>query len=276
MTKLIKKIRRKLKDTSLREILYLFLLRFYYKFFKYNSCSVLDTDWKFLIVLDACRYDMFKEINHLKGILKPVLSKGSTTQEWIKKNFNNKKANKVIYVSSNPYISNLKLKEYFGKNPFKKVIDVWDFGWDEKKQTVLPNIVVKECKKAIKQYPNVERFIFHFMQPHYPFLGTEKKQIGWKNSREKISKGKIMDQGYNVWEKLKKGLIKKEEVLRDYKENLQIVLKEIEKFVYPLPGKVIITADHGNALGEKRVYGHPSGIYMKELVEVPWFEVKDK
>mgnify|MGYP006926912527 CR=1 FL=1 len=43
-----------------------------------------------------------------------------------------------------------------------------------------------------------------------------------------------------------------------------------------LEGLTVVTADHGNALGEFakpfpiRVYGHPLGILIPALVNVPW------
>jgi len=43
-----------------------------------------------------------------------------------------------------------------------------------------------------------------------------------------------------------------------------------------LGGKTIVTADHGNMVGERafpipfREWGHPRGVYTPELVDVPW------
>lgn len=43
-----------------------------------------------------------------------------------------------------------------------------------------------------------------------------------------------------------------------------------------LDGKTVVTADHGELLGERsfplpyREYGHPKGTYTEKLVKVPW------
>jgi hypothetical protein len=43
-----------------------------------------------------------------------------------------------------------------------------------------------------------------------------------------------------------------------------------------LDGKTVVTADHGNMVGERafplpiREWGHPRGLYTDELVDVPW------
>ena len=46
-------------------------------------------------------------------------------------------------------------------------------------------------------------------------------------------------------------------------------------------GKIIITADHGEAwdeflLGLIKIYEHPSKTYTKSLTEIPWIEVIEK
>lgn len=66
------------------------------------------------------------------------------------------------------------------------------------------------------------------------------------------------------------------EVLRAYRENLTLVLSEVETLLEELTGKVVVTADHGELLGEpespvpNRRYGHPRGVYVEKLVKVPW------
>lgn len=69
-------------------------------------------------------------------------------------------------------------------------------------------------------------------------------------------------------------------VLRDaYASNLQLVLSEAARLLDQLVGKTVITSDHGELLGERllpcplRQYQHPGGIYVEELVKVPWLIV---
>jgi hypothetical protein len=46
--------------------------------------------------------------------------------------------------------------------------------------------------------------------------------------------------------------------------------------MFELPGKSVVTSDHGQLIGERgfpvpfKEYGHPNGIYSEELVKVPW------
>ena len=61
-----------------------------------------------------------------------------------------------------------------------------------------------------------------------------------------------------------------------YRENLELVLPHVERLLDTIPGKTVVTSDHGNMIGESsfpvpvREYGHPDGIYTPELVTVPW------
>ena len=61
-----------------------------------------------------------------------------------------------------------------------------------------------------------------------------------------------------------------------YRENLDRVMAEMEHLLDELDGRTVVTADHGELLGERssplpyREYGHPWGTYMEKLVKVPW------
>jgi len=59
-----------------------------------------------------------------------------------------------------------------------------------------------------------------------------------------------------------------------YRENLEIVLSHVAELCNELPGKILITSDHGELLGEGGLYSHPCGCRHPLLVEVPYFEVK--
>ncbi|KXA91778.1 hypothetical protein AKJ64_04505 [candidate division MSBL1 archaeon SCGC-AAA259E17] len=66
------------------------------------------------------------------------------------------------------------------------------------------------------------------------------------------------------------------EVLRRaYKKNLQMALKTITKLMPILTGKTVITADHGELLGEENLFGHFHRLRSQNpyLREIPWFEV---
>lgn len=62
--------------------------------------------------------------------------------------------------------------------------------------------------------------------------------------------------------------------LRDaYRQNLRAVLKETAALVAGLSGRIVVTSDHGELLGERFCYGHPTGSNNPILYIVPWLVV---
>ena len=41
-----------------------------------------------------------------------------------------------------------------------------------------------------------------------------------------------------------------------------------------LPPRTVITADHGEAFGECGIFGHPPGLLLPELIEVPYLTIE--
>lgn len=233
------------------------------KFLK-DGKRVLKEEWDYLIVLDACRYDLFKEVNHLPGKLEEAYSVGSHTVEWLKNNFAGKKADDIVYISGNPQVSPPKLKEWTGSsNPFHHLENVWDWGWDSNLKTVKPSKVIDAALKLKNKYPD-KRMIIHFLQPHAPFIGKEKFEM----SKKEVKIFNSCD-----WRPLLNSENTIDDIWRAYKSNLEFVLEEVEKLVSKLEGRVVITADHGEMFGEYGVYGHIPGFYSKVLIRVPWFFV---
>ena len=74
-----------------------------------------------------------------------------------------------------------------------------------------------------------------------------------------------------IWrEKGKQGFI------RSYEENLKIVMTYTKQLIVHLPpGRVVITADHGELLGEGNFFGHSKHIPRCSIIlDVPWLEIK--
>jgi len=232
------------------------ILSILYKHKKNQGLYIMEQEWDNLIILDACRYDIFeKYVDHLgiKGELRKVISRGSSTTEFLKENFSGKKFMDTIYVTANPYVSIML------KGVFYKVIDVWRDYWDYELGTVPPEPVTKVALEIKALYPE-KRLIVHYMQPHSPFIG------------EYRVKGSFVEVALKHGRKV---------VMMSYESNLRLVLPYIRYLLNKLDGVTVVTSDHGNACGEKAlgifpIYGHPTGVYIPALVEVPWFVIKSK
>jgi arylsulfatase A-like enzyme len=53
---------------------------------------------------------------------------------------------------------------------------------------------------------------------------------------------------------------------------MRIVLTHVAKLVDHLQGKIVVTSDHGELLGEKNEYYHRPHHYISYLIDVPYLE----
>jgi len=244
---------------------------------QHRTQRLLDKDWDNLIILDACRYDMFSQVNNMEGELTALYSKGSSTAQFLVENFLDKKCHDTVYVTGNPLVS------YYLHHEFFKVISVWENGWHEKFGTVLPDTMVDYSKRAHQTYPH-KRLILHFMQPHYPFIDHKTREIIGVHdgiySRD-LMLGKEVRHTQTVWHLYKKGKLNKRTVWWAYCVNLRIVLESVRQLLKDLQGKTVITSDHGNLFAEwlwplpLKEYGHFGGLYKKSIIKVPWFVIQN-
>jgi len=225
-----------------------------YNRLRYPGVRVLDEKWDYLIVLDACRYDVFKKVNTIRGKLKKRFSLGTHTADWTINNFKGRKVDDIVYISGTPQISEVILKNRIGvPNPFFHLEKVWDWGWDDNLGTVHPK-KVNEAVLKLKDIYKGKRTIIHYLQPHNPFIGKP------------MLKGKWFDEVNKT--------ITIEEVKNAYIGNLKLVLDYVSKIINKLNGKIVITADHGEAFGEYGIYSHHPKLYIKPLMEIPWLEIE--
>jgi len=235
---------------------------------------IMQEDWDNLLILDACRYDMFADHIELDGTLESRISLGSSSEEFLERNFASATHHDTVYVNANPYIPRLDLDE----GTFHAVIDCIN-EWDQELETIRPETVADAARKAHEEFHN-KRLIAHFMQPHYPFIGEAGKNLRGSG----LSLEADDEQETIIWEYLESDSTEASlnKVREAYRENLDIVLSEVKSLLNDLGGKTVITSDHGNLLGERlspvpsrRKYGHPYGVHMEELMKVPWFIVEN-
>lgn len=156
-----------------------------------NGNSIFDEDWDNLIILDACRYDAFYEILKrgrikIKGRLEYRISKGSDTSQFLLKNFIKERYDDIIYITANPLVSIIL------KNRVYKIIPVWRFGWDEEYKTVHPKTLYYYTLKTYDKYKYLgKRFIIHFIQPHYPYIGYNNIDTGQRLLEGQIGRAHV-------------------------------------------------------------------------------------
>jgi hypothetical protein len=237
-----------------------------------DGVNFFEEDWDNLLILDACRYDNFatvaREIN-LPGHLEARQSRGACTMEFLRANVDGADLSDTVYVSG----TTMMYRESVFKNQlsvnFHDVVDVWQNHIDVGEWGIKPGTMAKKTRKVASEYPN-KRLVAHFIQPHIPFVGS----TGEKYAEELQN---------TVWKDCFDGSIEVSDnvIRRAYAENVKIVMEKVTELLDDLDGKTVVTADHGQYLGERcspvpiKEYGHPNGIYTDPLVKVPWHVYED-
>ena len=249
----------------------------YYRLLSPNTDPLVEQDWDNVLLLDACRYDLFEDVlseHPIHGSLEKRRSLGSATPEYIRKNFQGNQFHNTVYVTANPYV-NTKLPD----DTFHHVVPVWQDQWDDELKTVPPEAMRDAALQAAERFPN-KRMIVHFNQPHVPFIGDIRLD-GRKVSaiREEALGNERPDPRDRIptpFDQLAAGERSHEEVYNAYRSNLVRAVPVVNKLLESLNGLTAVTADHGNAFGERarpfpiKVFGHPMGILIPALTEVPW------
>jgi len=191
---------------------------------------------------------------------------------------------------------------------FGQIIDVWK-DVDDKFNTTMPEKVVE----AVINKPSLKGKVIHFIQPHLPFIHPESKfNIEWSAKNEIHEKEGYRQKGVGrkiyvkighiifgtlpnlifrdpikVW-KFREPFVPSysisnyEQIYRNrqldrvhefYRYSLEETLKSVSKLLPSLNGKTIITADHGECLGEYNIWGHRNFNHNPVLTTVPWIEI---
>lgn len=238
-----------------------------------DGIDIFAEDWDNLLVLDACRYDMFERYSELPGRLEHRSARGSATTEFLKANFAERDLRDTVYVTANPQL--YRNREAIDTD-LHAVVDVWrEEGWNEEYGTVLPETVTEYAMRAAREYPN-KRLVIHYIQPHYPFIGSDTEFD--KHHLAATDAGGEEGEAENVWGQLMTGTLDADtaDIWQSYVANLKRALPHVERSMRELGGRTVVTADHGNMVGERsfpipiREWGHPRGTYTEYLVRVPW------
>jgi hypothetical protein len=248
--------------------------RLYYTNFRtweYNrdAPNIFGEDWDNLLILDACRYDAFEQSLEettltLPGELDVAYSRGASTREFLGGNLRDIDLSDTVYVTGTTMLyRNTVVTSKFEHN-LHDIVDVWEDAIEIEEWGVRPERMAEAARRANERYPD-KRLVVHFIQPHIPFIGDfGQQQFGsiegsiWRKQR----RGELNATDDNLWQA--------------YMENLHTVLPIARDLLVELPGKNVITADHGQLIGDRgfpvpiKDYGHPNGIYADELVKVPW------
>jgi len=224
--------------------------------------SVYEREWDTLVVLDACRGDLFHTVApefDLFDEISTTWSVGSSSSEWLENTFNGAtEAAQTVMVTGNTWSD-----RYLNAGAFAAFDEVWKYAWDEDINTVPPSAVTDRAIAHARDGDH-DRLVVHYMQPHHPFIPDPITGDGG------MARTGSHSSESNPWIMLRRGERQVTDVWEAYEANLRYVLPEVETLVENLDGKIAVTADHGNLFGEWGLYGHPMETPVPALLRVPW------
>ncbi|WP_137287512.1 alkaline phosphatase family protein [Halorussus salinisoli] len=239
---------------------------------------IYERDWDVLLVLDACRVDLMREVAAEERDRFPFLdpefevfdSAGSMSKEWMEKNFGDEYADEkanTAYVSGNPFTRDLDPDE------FGLLDEVWRYAWDDERDLMPPRPLTDRAIQ-VKRDRDPDRLVVHYLQPHVPFRSMPDAGFRWGDPEENFG---VKDGGTGEergpWHRLLDGNLSRDELWEGYRDNLEWVLEDVELFLDNADADtVVISSDHANAMGEWWCYAHPDYVPIPALKRVPWIE----
>jgi hypothetical protein len=228
---------------------------------------IFEREWDALLILDACRPDLLAEVSDeyefLPDEIETTYSVGSRSDTWMRRNFTSEyheELARTAYVTGNPYSDSV-----CDETEFAYLDEVWCYAWDDEVGSVAADDITDRAI-ATGREQEFDRLIVHYMQPHFP---SYPDPIG-----DGIDIDSFGTEWNSVWDQLEGGVVSRETVWDSYLQNLEYVLDSVEVLLRNLDAdKVVISADHGNAVGERELYGHPINKPAPVLRRVPWVSV---
>lgn len=233
---------------------------------------IYEPDWDVLVILDACRADLVEDVADEYAFISDVgrfRSRGSNTTSWMERNFTADYADEMArtaYITGNPFSRRLDAEQF-------AVLDgVWEYGWDADLATIPAGPITDRAIDTWRHRDDhdAERMIVHYMQPHNPFV-TQPGFGHIRRSPEAFGSGGQRESG-DLW-KNAGYTIPREHLWQAFRANLRHVLDSVEILIENMDAeRVVISADHGNALGEFGMWGHPIDVLLPCIRNVPWVE----
>jgi len=260
--------------------------------------NVLDEDWDLLVVLDTCRLDALKrakqtgEFSSLNSAsIDTRYSVGGSTLEWTAQTFSRSYCgctSQIDYIAGNILVEEVldgrrtpegiddaswspTNWDILSKSEFNKFVSVGTMygardkarGHQDRPHPSAELVTDLAIKHGRKKSP--DKLIVHYIQPHYPYYSAIES-----GEREELKSWEIFP-----FNDLRYGKVKKSTVWERYMAELRSGLEAVDVLLQNYDADLVaITADHGEAFGERyfgvRGYKHRVGMLHPKVRYVPW------
>jgi hypothetical protein len=224
-----------------------------------------------LVILDACRADYATDA---MGPTAAVRTPGLTTEIWFKAMAPLIREMNPIYFTANPVIH--RTCESIGLD--LDIVDVWRNHWGRHTALRIPSVHPHSMNGVVMTHHELgllsgRMIVVHYIQPHTPFIGDVPLAVAaWGRSTEPNEMWEACHAMPNPEQLVSSGQITWEGIRNAYRANLQLVRGAVEQLVRGLEGHIVVTADHGEALGEESRFGHAPSLDLPVTRLVPWYE----
>jgi hypothetical protein len=230
-----------------------------------------ETDFDALVILDACRWDVLNDVTEWP--FGKARSPGSQTAQWLGV------AEETGIFEDTHIVSGQ--GQYERRSLGEASIDkIWEDEFVPRLGTVLPTPVLERAEERL--YAGNTPTVIHLVPPHAPYIAkvgdewllTEPSVNIWKRPRDGDADGTLLSPQVAM----ARGYVDIPRAREGYRASVKSTWEVVEEYVgrWVCDGHtVVVTADHGEALGRLRefgLYAHPSGCHIQPLTEVP-FEV---
>ena len=243
--------------------------------------TVFEREWDVLVLLDACRVDLMAEVaTEYDWLPSPadveagaIDSVAGSSKEWMRRTFTPAHAatlERTAYVTGNPFSAAVLGDEH----SLGLLDEVWRYAWDDDAGTIRPEPITDRAIRVCRS-GEFDRVIVHYMQPHVPFLERPDLHAGYRPAHWG-SPGSVVDPdeaGLDAWGRVRRGELDRDEVWAAYADNLRIGLASMATLRRNVDGTLIVSSDHGNAMGELGIWGHPDKP-VSSVRRVPWIELE--
>jgi len=238
-------------------------------------------DWDVLVVLDAMRVDQAREVLGDQYDIHSRWSAASTSIDWIERHFDTRHREhyqRAGYVTANPFADNDSPHARSADLPSKQLAHldcVYRDAFTDLDTGIATTPPERVTDRAIYAWRNedVDRMIVHYMQPHQPFRSKPEWDGVYSNLEDLVRD--VNQGGADIWKRCRDGDIDRDELWRAYCDNLRWVWRDVsERLLTNLDADVVVTADHGNGLGEWGCWSHVGGQLAPSVRKVPWWRVQ--
>lgn len=225
-----------------------------------------------LLFFDAGRYDIFDQLvwDYFDGNLSRTWNGGvGYTGDWTVRNLTWDFGNRGLF--SYVPLRGFGAAEYDGRNWFSMAPDIGsehtvherlaELGYREKQTEDTFRISPRAVNKAVlNQVDALDGGVIRYLAPHPPFEGLEDL------TSESTKTAKTRDA-------LQSGELTYQELTEAYINTYKIAFDRAVELIPQLPGRVVITADHGTCLTCGQLFHGRRLEKHDHLSVVPWFEV---